>query len=374
MIAQCWYLVNLDKYEYLIESGGTDLFEQTYQHILHLLIRPNKYIPITPQELEDEIKEWDASWPQDDASKSVREYYRSKCEKHTNTSKCASSMSPGILSRLPTELLHMVVAELEECRDIISIGLTSKIFFFIAHHNIQNRFLQDIPWWRGDRIICLGDFCADPEVLRRAFTEDVVTEFENALNKPGREGRPFHITGLSAIHILHETGKFKEANMHNSHDCLNTWELLKGFGMNNTFVESQIIDHLVKPAIIYDHDLTWVLCNLSKKQYVLADDIAKATGHEPNGAWFGQLLTFAEVLAPYLCLAESDTRPGYRIYEGDVTCGPWMGDRFDITTTNRIDLTEWTDVTCKVIENLQRMWKRCYGEEWKEKTWPMDDW
>ena len=54
-------------------------------------------------------------------------------------------------------------------------------------------------------------------------------------------------------------------------------------------------------------------------------------------------------------------------YKGDLDRGPWAGDRFEITTSDRmLKRVEWHDISDKVVEILDKIWKSEYGDDWKD--------
>lgn len=267
----------------------------------------------------------------------------------------------------------MVVEELETYRDIISLGLTSTSLFAISYHHIQQRYFRNVPWWLGDRVACILDG-VDSDELFGLFPEDELATFKD-----------FCGDNFSIMRIIEESGKFKHARMHITSDaCLPFWlvddpeaaaemvldpfQLLEEFKIDRFCAETIIIKYLIKPFLVYDARKEWILCNLSKKAYVRANEVANATGQQPNGPLFGDHLTFTEVLVPYLCL-EGDSRwfDKIRILDkDDYRRGPWTGDRFEITTVDRMDLTGWTDVTDNTLKDVQRIWEHGRGENWRD--------
>lgn len=264
----------------------------------------------------------------------------------------------------------MIMAELSSFKDIISLGLTSTSSLALAHHNVQRRYVKDIPRWRGDRIACIGDWMCQSDLLG-LFTEEELAAFD------GCQYPEYKDSEVDVCAIIYRSGAFKEARIHRRGTVfteeydkpVSKWKVLDELGINSMgcCVEIILIDHLVEPTLIYDVGMEWVLCNLSKKEYVYADDIAKAIDQSPHGPFFGNNLTFPEVLVPHICMEAGHSSPLRVEDKDDVRKGPWTGDRFDITTVDKVDLAEWRDVTDEVMDNINRIWELVWGENWKKK-------
>lgn len=54
-------------------------------------------------------------------------------------------------------------------------------------------------------------------------------------------------------------------------------------------------------------------------------------------------------------------------YEGDRHRGPWAGNQFEITTTDRMKADmQWQDISDRVVGVLDEVWKAEMGDNWKE--------
>lgn len=105
--------------------------------------------------------------------------------------------------------------------------------------------------------------------------------------------------------------------------------------------------------------IQWILCNLTKRQYVL-----RSTLDDVGIAGFGHFLLSR------ICWSGAYD-PSYTDWDKDVVRGVWAGDRFEITTTDRVkDFTDggWRNVGEETGKELTVMWDTYRGEGWREKV------
>ncbi len=101
-----------------------------------------------------------------------------------------------------------------------------------------------------------------------------------------------------------------------------------------------------------------MLCNLSKREYVREGPLWQLCKNSHNTITLGEALVcrICWTDEPYVCLGgEGQNMPR----------GAWSGDRFVVTTANRVpDLADWTDVTKDVVEELKCYWSFDNGDDW----------
>lgn len=122
--------------------------------------------------------------------------------------------------------------------------------------------------------------------------------------------------------------------------------------------ELKLYRNLIKPHCVYNG--RWVLCNLSKLQYVRADIVMENVG---NALHLGDILLFQIGWSTGSYIGPQ--------YEGSLHDGARAGDRFHITTMDVVNgslrkMGEWQDVTRDLMERVVGMWRAVYGPEWPE--------
>lgn len=106
---------------------------------------------------------------------------------------------------------------------------------------------------------------------------------------------------------------------------------------------------------------TWVLCNLSKREFVKNDDVS--TNFQGRKIGLGHCL-----LARISWSSQDHTAMSYENKDRSIHRGVWAGDRFMVTTLNEVmaleDAKQWKDVTEEVSDELDAIWESAYGTEW----------
>ncbi len=206
--------------------------------------------------------------------------------------------------------------------------------------------------WAGDRVVCLGDYTDDddyPSSLQehvdewlgnedgsscsedgesRAFLEMILERFERRRDRP------------SKYSYLYRDGRMESSD----YTALKT---------------------LADPE--YKSSNPWVLCNLSKHEYIRADAIAGITEGEVKKLTpflYGPI-SLGQALLSRICWSSDGSIS--MCYEGDLHRGPWAGDRFEVTTTDKLQGTEWKDISAEVAELLPKIWDAEYGDDsWRK--------
>ncbi len=132
---------------------------------------------------------------------------------------------------------------------------------------------------------------------------------------------------------------------------------------NNLEEDQAAFEMLITPR--YHSSQPWVLCNLSKNEYVRADAIAALTKSDGATPFIKGAINLSHALLSRICWS-SDSQIAMN-YEGDLHRGPWAGDRFEVTTMNKLKGEEWRDISGEIVEILEKIWKFEYGDHWREK-------
>lgn len=245
----------------------------------------------------------------------------------------------ALLSALPVEILMMMINFIESTDDVVRLGLTNRTFWQLSYRWLQKVFSQDYGSWAGDRLVCFGDYFKLHD-LPEGVSPDDLKHGTLAMRKP-------------YIPDGYYSEEFPE------------WRIL-GSERHDSLMGS-LYPPLVRAEMLYDLNRDWVLCNLTKREYIRADTIAEATQTTNNraGPFIGKRLNLGNVLVTRICWS-SDSSIDLP-YEGDITRGVWAGDRFEITTTDRIkDMDMWKDVSDDVVKEIEAIWGASCTGNWKE--------
>ena len=136
-----------------------------------------------------------------------------------------------------------------------------------------------------------------------------------------------------------------------------------------TFRRARICDELRRYKLFdfYPADQPWILRNLTTQEYVRFEAIAIKPEyiHGPNI----DVLGFGEVVWSRVCWStETDCSMDYT---DKIHRGLWAGHRFDITTLDRhkqgsLKGTEWKDVSEEVADEVEIIWRKEFGSDWRD--------
>ena len=260
------------------------------------------------------------------------------------------SRDAGLL-RLPNELLIEIIKLCPDILDKICLALTCKRMLSLACEHIEAvKKARATPWVRG-RLICVGDY-----VDYRSLPKDLLTKSEKKKLEERfktRKGDSYGNGGLG--HMLGMTTPLFQGNA--------------GLARNTTL--QSLLARCSEPdreRILELHELhypkrnDWVLCNLTRREYVRATAIAKAAKHPNDRAPFLPRCKpdLGHVILYQISLSTQGLGPGYE--ESDRGRGRWIGHRFVITTMDRMPAAPegktWTDISQKVAEDLKYIWDK----------------
>ncbi|KAI0083570.1 hypothetical protein BDY19DRAFT_910509 [Irpex rosettiformis] len=131
----------------------------------------------------------------------------------------------------------------------------------------------------------------------------------------------------------------------------------------------------------YESSHPWALCNLSKGEYVRADAVAALTDSDGSNPFFEGYINLGQALLSQICWLSDGSIA--MCCGGDLHRSRWAGDRFEVTTMDKLSLNiTWKDVSGEVTETLEMIWKSEYGtpsKDWREvlaeesKQWASDE-
>ena len=257
---------------------------------------------------------------------------------------------------MPVEIHQLIFDMLEEFADVLCLALTNEQMFRSGEKRILATSKESAPW-AGHRLICVGD-CVENEDIPHGL---LTPEEQEELNQKDEydpnctlsiyslaRNRFQHIEKKQPLHLYSFFDKFRV------HGDLFEWRIGRDvFEDIAIWLDDKSSIDTAKPDD-YDHQL--ILRNLTKKQYVRDNSTSTALG---------------TVLLARICWS-SNPSCAMAYDEHELTRGVWAGDRFDITTLDRLEDDErtpglWTDVSKEVDDEMARIWESEYGPRWRSK-------
>ncbi|CAL1696901.1 unnamed protein product [Somion occarium] len=367
-MGQGWLVVNLDKHEVLSEYAaklGEDLPTGAYSKLANLLARPVGGRTMDRKDLDEKVEEM-----KDRGSSPPRSKRNNSSPHNRLTDKTGSRLvSHGAMQKLPKEVLGMIFAGFDEYEDIMRLSLTNTTLFLIGYKCIQKRYMHEIPSWAGDRLICLGEYTDAEDLPEGVFNEEETTGIKQLFVEPDDEDEEEPTCVWD--YFRQNGGEFKKAKQFtgagkDSFKFLRRDLKLKDHGM----LEYQLFYYLNKPRPDYSENGTWVLCNLSKREYVDTGAISTLTDKNPRGPFFEGRMTLGEVLVSRICWSTDASTS--LVYEGDIHRGAWAGDRFEITTVEKLKPnqagSQWKNVSDEIVKEMEAIWQGEYGDDWRKRA------
>lgn len=253
-----------------------------------------------------------------------------------STNTCSSR-----LANLPQELLNEIFCYLDDDADLICLALTCRHFLSVLGNQVRTALQTDAAPWAGGRIILLGDYAYD-------LPDGLLSESEESeLSLEKQEDVEDYQEDSESPEELYRFAKNHYAN------CSGAKKVYHTVSSRLPDTEKTTLNQLCP---VYPDtretlsDQTWILRNLSSHEYVRADtldSIESEPSLEPVG--FGDVM---------MTRVQWTSDPSGVIAGG---CeGAWAGDRFDITTLEKLVLepgfeSSWEDVSSMVVEDVERM-------------------
>lgn len=324
------------------------------------------------------------------------------------------------LDKLPVELLEMVFDNLVD-EDVIRLSLTSVDLWLMAYRCLQMRYFDRCAPWAGDRLICVGDYARADDLPKAILTKEEIDFIEDQVrqhqaedlkNEEKKEDLLDEDTPSSKVEDLEsdeeEAPESNEDDPSEEEDASNEdtdtssnaedsgsdeeedipveatsrptvcltrlfpyhqWEkvrpprsyfwlpinyelemeLLYSYGRHDQVSQvmgRELFASLHKSAVVFDEMQDQILCNLTKREFIRASIVSLIE----------QPITLGQILISQICWSWDSSASMVDPYK-DIHHGRWAGNRFEITTADRVkDLGEWEDITDEIAEKVQKLW------------------
>ncbi|KAI0071719.1 hypothetical protein K474DRAFT_1712224 [Panus rudis PR-1116 ss-1] len=371
-MGQLWYLINVDTCE---AKGGAKLIEMMFfspefgdkyfTEVVKLLARPTGFIRHT-------------RWLDPDKGRSPPE-----------------RDGLGRLEILPDEILLLVMESAIPARllnkfDVhnhhlvwaISFALTNSYLAELAYPLIQRAFMQYASAWSLDRLICVGSehyitYSLPPTL--DAFTDSELKEMEEYGVSALYEFLTKEYDNCDRWRGSPYTTKLFAWDVDNAlQTSIHRWQVSRWpkFG--------EYLADLTEPRLEYDQPYTsWVLSNLTKAEYIRLEALVEFNCIEVEasltfGPWAGcdLLVSLAELLVIRIFWSPHyyplDAPEGRPMSYPNTGAGPWAGDRFEITTLDRLrprkQGVRWKDISETAMEDLD-IFMEAWCEQYTTGKW-----
>lgn len=219
--------------------------------------------------------------------------------------------------------------------------------------------------WSGQNIICVGEFSKSGDHPLGLFTpeeDSKISQFKDG------NGGSLNLFDLAV-------GKYRRTSRYDA-------DLLRKISQNLRLSVSKCFDSMryfdvyqtigtLQPKLsdFYPVDESWILRNLTSKEFVRSETIALRPEYI-QGPHI-KVIGFGEVILSRTCWS---TDPSVDIRcKGAIHRGAWAGHRFDITTLSRhmqevqeAKDEQWKDCSEEVVKEVVDIWKAKYGSRWRE--------
>ncbi|KAI0047402.1 hypothetical protein FA95DRAFT_1226092 [Auriscalpium vulgare] len=272
----------------------------------------------------------------------------------------SSKSSLGALA-LPVEIILMIFHELKNVEDALFLSIAHPTLEAIGATHLHALRLAEHAPWIGGRLVCVGDY-ADLDDLPAGMLSPIEREeLETVLCRAN-----------------HSSDDADEADTSNHPPTLynfaqktytNVAHLTEGPPLSMALLSMCNLD-MARCYGMYDAAFDadeWVLCNLSKQEYVLSRTIKDFIGEETKGPFCRGRIGFGTAILTRICWSsDSSTAMPYKL---GLHRGEWAGDRFRVTTVDKFEETEntaeWTDVGAQVVAAIEEIWRSDDGEDWR---------
>ena len=258
---------------------------------------------------------------------------------------------------LPVEILHMIFNEVETFDDVLWLCLVHERLGAVGERYINRSILDLVAPWAGERIVCLGeettdddfppqlqsDVAAWKDAAAKSNYESVAPFLENTLGDPACGG----LQGLQSFLVRYLSKTLRTGFSEADHDKIE--QLVECF---HTFCDTE------RYRIIGGDG---VLCNLSRGEYINMRAVTAFNERLPteDAHWYlGPCdVEISHVLLSKICWSSYPTS-STDAEAGRLDRGPWAGDRFEITTMDRMrEGFSWKDVTEESFELIKDLWE-----------------
>ncbi len=247
-----------------------------------------------------------------------------------------------MLLHLSNEMIAMILDHVDDLVDAACFCLADGRLLAIGFPRLGELQRLTFAPWRGQRMICLGEYAGDDDYP--ASLQELVKDCIKDWPQDEIDQEPYK--GLF-VSFVRENFKYASEEACENLDGYYWDHSTKRRGMQN------VLRMLLKRE--YDYPGPLFLCNLSKREYVRASFLACLNEEFRKKYKDVPLADFGHALLSRICWPSDSTIA--MSYEGDLHRGPWAGDRFEVTTIDKIQGAEWKDVSLEVVEVLRGIWK-----------------
>ena len=275
---------------------------------------------------------------------------------------------PGPLGSLSTELLQLMFDELLEYHEIVLFAVTCKMLLAAGVPRLTRAYREEYAPWVNCRLICLGDYAKHQGVLEFPFLTDEEKE-ELKARVAAKDPKLYEYT--SELYSIAESkytwgrdaiykARMAISTVYGDREWSNPRRYPKD-AVERELISSLLPDYAFGRVDRRSSDGTEVLCNLSKGEYVRADGLgptsSDADDTEGNDGG-SQSPPLTRALVSQICWSDdqSVSMGLTREVAERLVRGPWIGDRFVITTLedmpDKYRRIDWKDVTERVAAFL----------------------
>ncbi|KAH9901446.1 hypothetical protein C8Q73DRAFT_786813 [Cubamyces lactineus] len=273
------------------------------------------------------------------------------------------------LFRLPPELLHQILQLLNPTNAYVSVtfffAMTCKLALAVARSHIVRIQRSHFGSLAGHRLICIGDAARTfADYPRGLFTDKEKREWFNSSDGEYESDdidlSLFALAASSWQRVREAPSLIRTSDLvwrRSAISCLSTRDFL--------FFRALSTPH-------YPDDAQWVVCNLSKREYLRYDAIPPVR-NKPNPVDAqSRKVNLCRLVFACICWSPSkDTGirsagGGADAVNAQLARGRWAGDRLEMTTLEKMAPCEgaarWKDVTEDLLRLLHELWVSKMGD------------
>ncbi|KFZ10050.1 hypothetical protein V501_05354 [Pseudogymnoascus sp. VKM F-4519 (FW-2642)] len=238
---------------------------------------------------------------------------------------------------LPLEIYSMIFGHLDDLTDIICVGYAAPYLWGIIQGTIYQWYKSMLGMW------------ADEPIVRNVF---------GAAMGP-RHARCFNLTYPHSGIVDYASLTANALASRTYYACLRRFDRYPSFELR-----AELLWIYTERPDFTPRQESWILRNLTRKEFVTAEGIALEKDFIDGPFIFG--IGFGDVVvARTLWSSKGTSHLGYRDQIGR---GIWAGHRFDIITRSQHDEAtkgeEWKDVSAEVRLEIAGIWESQYGPNW----------
>ncbi|KAI0690322.1 hypothetical protein BC835DRAFT_1417896 [Cytidiella melzeri] len=260
---------------------------------------------------------------------------------------CSSSPKSRLL-RCPNEILLLVFQEIDELHNAASLALADGKLLKIGLRRIEELQRHVYCSWAGDRVLCIGDYTDDDD-----YPDSVKNTVEVIMQnlRDHAEEYPYIHSFYSAAAESAIFRRFQESQQVRGVNKL-------GLELRRRREDaSDLYEALVSPNYPPVHE--WVLCNISKGEYVRQTSIEAINKNKKMDVTYD----LGHALLSRICWSSDDSiSMPYKNPSNPLHRGSWAGDRFEVTTLDKLrpDIA-WRDVSEEVADTLREIYRCDFG-------------